>query len=256
MATLQEIHNEELKIMSFFDSVCRREKVHYSMIGGTMLGAIRHQGFIPWDDDIDVFMKMEDFERVKKSLTNETYFLQTPESDIEMPFAMYKIRRNNSKMLEPDMESLSMHQGIWIDIFVYTHAGKTELQKRLQKMVFLFLKTYRCRHLNRNLYKKKLTHKCLTLLPKCMQLLIDKALMKLIQLLGSKKSEEYFALDVGKYTIYPKTFFDNVNDYLFEDKYFMGPSDSDGFLTMVFGKDYMVPRKWGHLPDHSNVIIE
>lgn len=256
MSTLAELHYEEKNVLTWLDRVCNENGLHYSMIGGTMLGAIRHKGFIPWDDDIDIFMSMSDFKHLKKIFQSEQYFLQTPETDIQMPFAMYKIRRNNSLMPEPEMESLKMHQGIWIDIFVYTNAGSTDFAKKMQEKLFLCLKSYRCRYLNRNIDPSRKLHKFLTQLPKGVQAWIDNCLLGLIRFFGSKKSDEYFALDVGKRCFYKKSYFEEQDRYQFEDQKFCGPRDYDGFLTYIYGKDYMTPNKWSHVPDCSMIQID
>ena len=62
--TLNEMKAVELGILKKFDSICKENNLEYSLAYGTMLGAIRHKGFIPWDDDIDVFMKREDYEKL------------------------------------------------------------------------------------------------------------------------------------------------------------------------------------------------
>jgi len=64
--TLDEMKAVELGILKKFDSICKENDLEYSLAYGTMLGAIRHKGFIPWDDDIDVFMKREDYEKLLK----------------------------------------------------------------------------------------------------------------------------------------------------------------------------------------------
>ena len=66
MATLKDIQSCELGILKYFDSVCRKHNLSYSLIGGSMLGAIRHHGFIPWDDDIDVYMPASDCLKLQK----------------------------------------------------------------------------------------------------------------------------------------------------------------------------------------------
>ena len=135
-------------------------------------------------------------------------------------------------------------------------AGKTDFSKNIQKYLFKVIQTYRCRYLNQNTDESRKIHKLLTKLPRKWQLLIDKSIIGLICLIGSKRSDEYFALDVGKHCIYPKKYYDEQAYYPFEGYSFSGPKDYDGFLTMVFGPDYMVPNKWAHIPDFSDVVIE
>ena len=64
--TLDEIKKTELEILLYFDRICRKNGLKYSMCAGTLLGAVRHQGFIPWDDDIDLSMPRPDYEQLNE----------------------------------------------------------------------------------------------------------------------------------------------------------------------------------------------
>ena len=258
MATLEEIQREELKILKHFDNVCRKNNVNYSMFAGTMLGAIRHKGFIPWDDDVDVFMRIKDFKKIEKQLSNDDFFLQTPKNDPEMPFMMYKIRKNNTFMPEPGLETLTnIHQGIWIDVQVCTNAAKTKIGKRIQNFFSCMFETYRHRYLYRNTDVSRKFHIFLTKLPNSIQILIDKLIINCIILFGNKKSSELFLLNPGRIgKLIPREFLENTDYYSFEDSEFLGPKDYNKFLIFAYGPDYMTPKKWGHLPDYSKVIID
>ena len=72
MATLREIQLTELEMLRYFDKLCREHGLRYSLIGGSMLGAVRHKGFIPWDDDIDTYMSIEDFRKFVKIFKENT----------------------------------------------------------------------------------------------------------------------------------------------------------------------------------------
>ena len=125
MATLRVIQLEELKMLKILDKYCQEYNLKYFMVAGTMLGAVRHHGFIPWDDDIDVCMPYKDFKKLQNIFDSSDYFLQSPQTDIQSPFIMYKIRKNNSYMHERGIENLNIHQGIWLDIFIYFDSSKS-----------------------------------------------------------------------------------------------------------------------------------
>ncbi|WP_270518116.1 LicD family protein [Megamonas funiformis] len=116
--THRDIQKEELKILLEFDSFCKNYNLKYYLSGGTLLGAIRHKGFIPWDDDIDVCMPRPDYMRFLKifpEIYKGRYFLRCPErNNFSLPFTklMSKNIEISSLSIDKNMES-----NLWIDIF-------------------------------------------------------------------------------------------------------------------------------------------
>lgn len=256
MATLREIQLTELEMLRYFDKLCREHGLRYSLIGGSMLGAVRHKGFIPWDDDIDTYMSIEDFRKfIKIFKENTDYFLQSPNTDIQSPFVMYKLRKNNTCMMEPGTERLHIHQGIWLDIFVYCNAGKYGFTKKMQRFLLSILQTYRCRYRYCEKGSRRIGHFLLCKFPAWFQLGIDCIIMRLIAWFGCAKSSEIFAIDVAGHFFYPKRYFEEQAEYQFEDLKAMGMKDSDGYLRYVYGDSYMIPKKWNHMGDYSKVQL-
>lgn len=256
MATLDEIHRVHLQIFQFFDELCGKLNIRYCMVAGTLLGAVRHQGFIPWDDDIDVYMSMEDVEILKKNFQSDEFFLQTPETEIESAYIMLRIRKNGTYMPQaPVDEVVNIHKGVWLDIFVYTDAATGRFGKKLQLTLMHVLQTYRCRYYHAKLHPERKFHVFLSKLPKGFSLWIDHALLFLIKALGTEKSGEIFALDVRDPFFFPRRYFDETVQYPFEGNMFWGIKDYDSYLSSFYGDDYMTPKKWGHIEDYSKVIV-
>jgi len=103
------------------DRICRKHNIKYKIIAGTMLGAVRHGGFIPWDDDVDVSMLREDYIRFryvcKTELNDSKYFFQDDTTDPEYRWGYARIRKLNSEFVREGQEHLKMKTGIFIDIF-------------------------------------------------------------------------------------------------------------------------------------------
>ena len=104
------------------DRICKKYNISYWLDSGTLLGAVRHKGFIPWDDDIDICMLQEDYEKffsIAKKELNDKYFLQVKETD-EMTTSPYmKVRHRDSILIEENFtEKEKFHQGIFLDIFL------------------------------------------------------------------------------------------------------------------------------------------
>lgn len=112
-----------LEILVEIHRICVENDITYWLEAGTLLGAIRHKGFIPWDDDCDVSMPRKDYERflqIAQEKLPETMFLQTKETDKEYPLPWAKIRKNGTLLIETgETGEEKYHHGIFVDIFPY-----------------------------------------------------------------------------------------------------------------------------------------
>lgn len=255
MATIQEIQAVEYEMLQYVHKRCEQLGIRYCIVAGTLLGAIRHQGFIPWDDDVDVYMSMDDFEVFKKGFKSDRFFLQMPENEKEFPSIVCKLRRNGTLMKLPQHESLDIHHGICLDIFVYTDAGNNALTRKLQVLFRNVLQSFRLKYLYKRTRPERKLHAFLCRLPFSFNLCVDRMLYRTIKLLGSKKSSDYFSLDVCERMFFRKSFFDDTVLYPFEDGVFWGIREYDEYLCDFYGPDYMTPKKWGHVDDYSTVKL-
>ncbi len=110
----------ELDILKAFLKICEENQLQYFLAGGTLLGAVRHKGFIPWDDDIDVVMPRADYDRfleIGQNLLPTEYFLQTRQTDVNFPCNFAKIRDNRTTFVEKSLKNTSINHGVYIDVF-------------------------------------------------------------------------------------------------------------------------------------------
>ena len=117
---LERLQKEEIDILNEIVRICDKNNIPYFLAAGTLLGAVRHSGFIPWDDDIDLFMLRDDYNKFIKCAINEindNYFLQCHDTDKYYYSSFIKVRKNNTLMIEEENENRKIHRGIWVDIF-------------------------------------------------------------------------------------------------------------------------------------------
>lgn len=110
----------EIDILLQVDEICKKHNLKYWLSSGTLLGAIRHNGFIPWDDDLDIFMFRDDYEKflsIASKELNTPYFLQTPDTDKNYFFSFARVRNINTTMMNKKFTNYKMNMGITIDIF-------------------------------------------------------------------------------------------------------------------------------------------
>ena len=156
MKNLDSLHAVLHEILDDFDSFCRSNDIQYSLAYGTVLGAVRHKGFIPWDDDLDVMMTRENY---NKFLTlfknNEKYTLQ--KEQIDYPLYFSKLRKNGTTFIENikyRKKWKNIHQGIYIDIFPLDKVSSNKIEAKMQTVFsnilisqMLFLRGYQTKKL-------------------------------------------------------------------------------------------------------------
>lgn len=273
MATIREIQECQLDILKKVAEICDRHSIPYYLAYGTFLGAIRHNGFIPWDDDVDIYMGYDDLAKFKKICESELssdYFFQDFESDPDGHWLFTKIRANHTYMPERLLASgkSTYHEGVWIDIFPLLDAAENEA--KLDKQI-------------RSIFKYQYAIALYEVIPKDNSISLKRKIVRFLynikakwmifrhrrifESLASPSSDRVIVLG----TEYGEKYSENAKrialkqtlkkcdliaeKYAFEDAEFYGLKDYDAYLRIQYGEDYMTPKKWSHIEDYSRVII-
>lgn len=121
---MNRVQEEAFRVLKEFDRICRKHNLKYSLSCGTMLGAVRHKGFIPWDDDVDVVMTIDDyikFEEIVDSEIGEDFHYTDNKREKYYMRSYAKLRSNRLFGLEENSKHLPIHHGVWVDIFCAHH---------------------------------------------------------------------------------------------------------------------------------------
>lgn len=239
LALLQKIELDSLRV---FIDVCRRLDLRYYVLGGTMLGAVRHQGFIPWDDDIDVGMPREDYEiflHRAQELLPDHIFLQTHDTDPEYPANFAKLRNSQTTFIESGLQYRNINHGIYIDIFPLDfYPDKGQLLFRAKNML---LKMRITDALSPGNERMKTKTKAVRLLSRFLYPSIPSAIKKRDVLFKSVTEGTRIANHCGAWLskeIVPAQWYGEGVILPFEGLEVRAPSDYHAWLTQVYG-DYM-----------------
>lgn len=255
--TLEDIHKEDLKILKEFIKICDRYNLTYYIIGGTLLGAIRHKGFIPWDDDIDIAMPRNDFNKLievaNSSLPNNMELI-TFENDNNNRDYVSKIINKEINITEKVNESKDKKINLFIDIFSIDGTPNNIFLRKLYYLRILFyrmlIKWYYIDEIH-GCKKRKIHERLLIFIGKILptKIIINPKknlykIDKLLQKYSCDKSNNIGTI-MGTYKtreIVPKEYFGKPTDYLFEGLNLKGPERYHEYLTHMYG-DYMIPPK-------------
>lgn len=132
---LKKIQSIELECLNSIVGICKKIGVEYFLIGGSVLGAVRHGGYIPWDDDIDIGMTRDNYRKFLKeapTLLPAKYHLQTPYNDKKCPYFYTKVRVDGTVFMEYCNRHVNMHHGVYIDIFPFDNVPDEETLNKQQ----------------------------------------------------------------------------------------------------------------------------
>lgn len=240
-STLRAHQSVLLELLTEFDRICRAHNIGYVLFAGSALGAVRHQGFIPWDDDLDVAMLRADYERflqIAPRELGETFYLQG-EFSAHWPMFFSKLRKNGTTCIERFIpKDDAMHQGIYLDIFPVDNLSDKRFIRKLQ---FAASKVVIAKGLSRRGY---LTDSKAKKLFMAFCKVVPMAPLKKLARQDKKHQTELVHTFFGaasKYekNVFPRRWFTERTDVTFEEKSFPVSACADEMLTLIYG-DYMV----------------
>lgn len=244
---LDVVKKNELIILKEIKRICEKYNLRYNLAYGTLLGAIRHKGFIPWDDDIDIEMPYDDYKKFIKICNfelDDRFFLQNNDTDLNYYYPFIKIRMNNTTFVTWNEKYHHIHHGFWVDIFPVIKEPKV---KSLFKKLVHFCSCLQMYDFVEGLYKSKIYEvsiekkkflKILNKIPISIRRFIRTVLLCIV-IRKPKKNKGIVSLvnDTTIESIPNNSCFDTINTD-FEDDVFAIPQNYHEYLTMIYG-DYM-----------------
>lgn len=258
---MEQIQEYIYSIFVEFDRVCKKYGLRYSMEGGTLLGAVKFSDFVPWDDDIDVIMIREDYEKFLEIAPKELdskFFLQSFNNIPQFPFNYAKLCYNGTMICDYAYSHIKeMNHGIFMDIFPVDNVIPKKLRTHCSMVgVLTGARVYKLKMGGKVKSFKGFVHKTLSLLPmKVLIYFINKICTKY-----NEKDTGYIYEVCNSNKKFKPCYADMYNEYTylkFRDKEFMAVKEHDEFLKSRFGENYAneMPREEERIPSHHGIVI-
>lgn len=252
---LKEKQKEMLKMLKIIDDVCSKYGLKYTLVWGSTLGAIRHQGFIPWDDDADISMLWSDYKKLlqvwEKEVDTDCYFIQSYDNDKKYPMLYPKVRSRKIDAKEKIFDQVGIEEGVWIDIFPVINISDNKIIEKFQRKFmaianFLNHKYFymsNSKFLNENFNHVKLKSFLFRFFPDFLRCKMVKIIMNKVA--GVNKSKNVCVIGSESHTLIESKYYTNLVKTPFENTELYIQEDWDEYLTKCYG-DYMTPVKYSH----------
>ena len=255
---IKQVWETQMEILDVIDKVCSANGLRYCLAYGTLLGAVRHGGFIPWDDDIDLMMPREDYEKllqIWQDQAPEGYLLQNKRRDPDFTQNFTKIRKDHTTFLQEDWErTRAYHKGIFVDIFPGDRVAPQGIQRRIQfcfdRLNLLYSRGFPAKTDGLD----GMVQRLLLRIPEKYHSPLQQKAERLAGHWNQNSGRPlYFPSTLGAASIYyPADTFENLEWIPFQGKSYPAPGNRNQILKLEYG-DYMrLPppeeRVWKHHP--------
>ena len=259
--------NAQMDLLTELDRICKKHHIRYFLVGGTLIGAIRHDGFIPWDDDIDVGLLREDYDRLRQACEEDLdpqYFLHDWEMDPASPHPFYKLKIRGTHYPETLAAKSRMNDCIYIDVFAYDNAPDSKFLRKIhsvQTYIMRKILLLRCNFdLSGDRTGRKILYGTLKFLSRIRSVESWKKTYTRIQQKYNHKPTEK-VVNLGGAYCYDRESVRRVNvektiPHSFEGKTFEIPEGYDAFLRNCYGDYMQLPPEDQRVGKHEIVGID
>ena len=263
---IREIQDKLLEILLYFQLFCQQNGLRFVLAGGTCLGAVRHSGFIPWDDDVDVFMLREDYERLPslwaQNADTEHYACVRSDERINIHHSATEIKDNNTTFINRHSVDLDIHQGLMIDVIpldAIPEGKAAGFRQMFHSMLFccfnfqrlpehkgkityyatkLALSVFRSDHIRYKIWKRAERRMAKYPLEQC------QTVASLVE--GATIMRQHF----------PKSWFEHPQELLFEGHPMPVPDHVEDYLRISYGDYMQLPPEEEQIFRHNAVFID
>lgn len=238
----EEIKEVELGVMDYIHNLCQKENINYSLAYGTLLGAVRHKGYIPWDDDVDISLKRDEYDKLYQAVLRDNdpiYKVASWENDARYPYPFYRVYDART-VYENNYIENDIDLGICVDIFPFDYYA--DVNKEMVKLdTYRRLSVYTLYGIHsKNAGLKNIVRYLLVLVFRLTRVKTWNKKMNLLSMQANDSdSIDYLMENKRTSTKFEKTLLDKVMDSPFEDRTYKIPEASHQILSAIYGDDFM-----------------
>lgn len=251
-AQLKQLQQEMLPLLQEVHRICEKHNISYFLSDGTLLGAIRHKGFIPWDDDIDIQMFREEYERFCKICESELdttkFYFQNQETDKNYNWVYGKLRLNNTSYVRAGQEHIKQKDGIFLDIFPIDKITDRKSKQRFSLFMCKICRKILWAQVGRKSIRhgySKLLYTLLSYIPRKLTITIFEFFAKL----DNKKDTSLLVSHNLSAQVFKREWYMETIKVEFEGLSFHAPKRYDEILSYVYGEYMKLPpidKRQGH----------
>ncbi len=260
MTDLRNIQQTELKMLKMLKKVCEKNDIDYFMAQGTLLGAVRHKGFIPWDDDIDTLVPYDDIKRLVKAFNEEYkegYIITNHNVEKNYPSTWTKIRKSDTTSMPIRYKDIDMNWGICIDVFPFYPVSDVRLIREGEIFLFKLGRKLLMAAMTKYDDEKGFGTKLVEKIPSVIRRGTANMLFKIFDIHKGKNTRFIYLTCKGGRLMERDVLYGEKVKLWFEDDEYSAPRDYHRFLEEMFG-DYMImppeEERGGHEKRMGDII--